>query len=163
MLQKYHRIWLEHHPHYDEFWLTQAISAGFDLHHLDGNHDNNDADNLILVEKGDHCKLHGRFAFGPTNGTVPRNCWDSAKKRMQLGEAAYQIRSEESISWAKIAKRLGYEDEMRAANYAVNVASYFAKINKKQWPIPHNIEVCMCPKCRGIRNKVKKRNESTNS
>ena len=36
------------------------LYVGFDVHHMDGNHTNNDPSNLVLIEHGDHMMLHGK-------------------------------------------------------------------------------------------------------
>lgn len=48
--EKPHRkIWIEHHG---------EIPEGMHIHHVDGNHENNDISNLICVSPEDHYKLH---------------------------------------------------------------------------------------------------------
>lgn len=58
-LKQYHKSWLSVHPEYDEEWLKSALSIGFDVHHIDGNRENNSPDNLIMIECRDHMALHG--------------------------------------------------------------------------------------------------------
>lgn len=55
----YHDAWLSAHPTRTEGWLRDRLAEGFDIHHLDGNHDNNDPPNLVLIEHEDHLRLHG--------------------------------------------------------------------------------------------------------
>lgn len=43
----------------DEDFLGQALRAGFDIHHMDGDHENNDPKNLVLMFGADHMMLHG--------------------------------------------------------------------------------------------------------
>lgn len=40
------------------------IVEGFDVHHIDGNHENNDPQNLVLIEHTDHMMLHGGRHLG---------------------------------------------------------------------------------------------------
>lgn len=149
-MDAHHEAWLKDHPEYDEFWLSQALSAGFDLHHIDGDHDNNEFNNLILLEKKDRQKLHGQ----PTFVEKGRNDWGKAKERLRLGEAAYKLRVEEGWPWAAICKELGYETaKYSTGGAALNVASYFARVKGKVWPIPHK-PACPCSHCRGKRNKL---------
>lgn len=63
-LEIYHHIWLECHPHRSENWLIERLKDGFDIHHLDGNHDNNDPKNLALIEHTDHMMIHGMSGLG---------------------------------------------------------------------------------------------------
>jgi hypothetical protein len=58
-LEQYHYAWLACHTHRTEEWLRAKLVEGFDVHHLDGNHDNNEGDNLVLIEHVDHMRLHG--------------------------------------------------------------------------------------------------------
>ena len=43
-LQPHHAAWLAAHPHRDRRWFRARLRDGFDVHHLDGDHDNNDSD-----------------------------------------------------------------------------------------------------------------------
>jgi hypothetical protein len=58
-LLSYHRAWLSKHPERTEAWLRDRPRDGFDVHHLDGNHSNDEPSNLALVEHHDHMDLHG--------------------------------------------------------------------------------------------------------
>lgn len=57
-LQPYHHAWLGAHPERSETWLRARLKDGFDVHHLDGDHANNDPLNLILIDSADHLMLH---------------------------------------------------------------------------------------------------------
>lgn len=58
-MKSYHEVWLDSHPHRSHEWLADKLRDGFDVHHLDGNHANDDPDNLVLIEAADHMMLHG--------------------------------------------------------------------------------------------------------
>lgn len=58
-LEPYHIAWLDKHPERDIAWLRDRMRDGFDIHHIDGDHSNNDPANLVLIEHLDHIKLHG--------------------------------------------------------------------------------------------------------
>ena len=58
-LQAHHDAWLRAHPDRTEDWLLDMFREGFDVHHVDGDHDNNAPLNLILIEAVDHMRLHG--------------------------------------------------------------------------------------------------------
>ena len=45
---------------------------GFDVHHIDGDHDNNDPDNLVLIEHADHFRLHGTGPMRRGRGKTKR-------------------------------------------------------------------------------------------
>ncbi|MCE5181660.1 MAG: hypothetical protein LLG15_07660 [Betaproteobacteria bacterium] len=59
-MKSYHFSWLGVHPHRSEEWLKEKMAEGFDIHHLDGDHANDDPKNLVLIECLDHLRLHGR-------------------------------------------------------------------------------------------------------
>lgn len=40
----------------------EMLALGFDVHHLDGSHDNNDPKNLVLIDGADHMMLHNGSA-----------------------------------------------------------------------------------------------------
>lgn len=46
-------------------WLNERgpIQAGYDVHHKDGDKSRNDIDNLELLSKGDHSRMHGKERF----------------------------------------------------------------------------------------------------
>lgn len=58
-LSAHHQAWIDCHPHRSERWLRARLSDGFDVHHMDGNPQNNDPDNLVLIEHDDHMRIHG--------------------------------------------------------------------------------------------------------
>jgi hypothetical protein len=62
-LKPHHAAWLQSHPNRTESWFRNRITEGFDVHHLDGDHENNVSDNLILIESQDHMRLHGAEGF----------------------------------------------------------------------------------------------------
>jgi hypothetical protein len=61
---EYHVAWLSAHRHRSAKWLLRRLAEGFDIHHLDGDHENNDPDNLVLIEHSDHMRLHGGRMVG---------------------------------------------------------------------------------------------------
>lgn len=63
-MKEYHLAWLSVHPHRTEEWLNSMLREGFDIHHMDGNHENNCPDNLVLIEHTDHMAIHGGRALG---------------------------------------------------------------------------------------------------
>lgn len=70
-MQSYHYAWLSVHPERTEQWLKERLADGFHVHHIDGNHDNNDPKNLVLIESGDHMMLHNgstRLLWRPPSG-----------------------------------------------------------------------------------------------
>ena len=59
MLKSYHMAWLSAHPNRSARWLREKIKDGFHIHHKDGDHNNNDPNNLLLIDGDDHMRLHG--------------------------------------------------------------------------------------------------------
>jgi len=57
-MNKHQKAWLKANPHRSAAWLREKLADGFDIHHLDGNHDNDDPLNLLLIEVIDHMRLH---------------------------------------------------------------------------------------------------------
>jgi len=57
-MNSYHYAWLSVHPHRTEEWLADRLKDGFDVHHMDGDHSNDDPLNLILIDGADHMMLH---------------------------------------------------------------------------------------------------------
>lgn len=62
-LQPYQQAWLNAHPDRTEEWLRKMLREGFHVHHGDSDHSNNHPDNLFLLERSDHMRLHGIFGL----------------------------------------------------------------------------------------------------
>ena len=63
----HHRAWLER-TGMPSSWLKAKIRQGFDIHHVDGDKDNNAPDNLVLIFRTDHLMLHSaskRIIYNP--------------------------------------------------------------------------------------------------
>lgn len=56
--REYHLIWLSAHPWRTEQWLKERLADGFDIHHIDGDAENNAHENLVLIDHADHMMLH---------------------------------------------------------------------------------------------------------
>lgn len=57
-IQAHHRAWLSAHSWIAWEWLDAKLEEGFEVHHVDGDHSNNDPQNLVLVYNSDHKLLH---------------------------------------------------------------------------------------------------------
>ena len=57
-MDPHHEVWLSNHPGRDKAWLKRMTAEGLSIHHIDGNHENNDPNNLVLIELDDHLRLH---------------------------------------------------------------------------------------------------------
>jgi len=93
----YHRLRINSNTTIDEQRIVAGVvGAGFNtvVHHIDGNTRNNKPENLLVMSRSDHCKLHGfgvnvrgTASFSPSdNGTaICRRCgkekkWEDFKK-----------------------------------------------------------------------------------
>jgi hypothetical protein len=56
--EPYHLVWLLNHPTRSTEWLADSLRDDFHIHHIDGDHDNNAPENLVLIEACDHAMLH---------------------------------------------------------------------------------------------------------
>ena len=72
-------------------FLEQALEAGFDIHHMDVDHENNDPKNLVLMFGADHMMLHGMSGTlkslrkGARNRWVPHDQPNEPKVKKQRG------------------------------------------------------------------------------
>lgn len=126
-MQTYHYAWLSVHQNRNEEWLRERLRDGFDIHHLDGDHYNDDPSNLALVEATDHMRLHGlsmnRLLVKGRNGRSP-----------DLGPIAYDMKST-ARSWADIGRLLKPDSEQPAA-WARGTAKRYADENSLPFPKP---------------------------
>ncbi len=85
---EHHLVWLRSHPHRSHKWLKERLSDGFDVHHIDGDHSNNNPDNLVLIEHVDHMRLHG---MSNSIGRIRSSMSGPRKSTLERGQAAYQM------------------------------------------------------------------------
>lgn len=124
-LETYHWAWLTAHPERSQEWLRAKLLDGFDIHHIDGNHENDDPANLCLLEHVDHMRLHGT-PMRRGRGTKCANIVSHP-----LDEDSYNLRLLGKC-WYDIGQDLGISEGM-AAQYA------------KRWCLNHNISWPMMP------------------
>lgn len=116
-METYHVAWLSAHPERTEDWLRRMLKDGFRIHHMDGNHFNDDPKNLVLIEAGDHMMIH--------NGSA-RLIWKPPCKRNKGGRPKKVIPTEDQLLesyWATVTKRVGARRAaklMCAANDSAN-------------------------------------------
>lgn len=125
VLKSYHQVWLAEHPHRAEKWLRERLADGFDIHHVDGDHENDDPRNLVLIDGGDHLMLH--------NGKT--RIWRRAPKEkppeyIYQGAAAYRLRLE-GRCWQCVARTLELDP-----GACTKRAQYWARASKEVWPVP---------------------------
>lgn len=137
-LQPYHYAWLSAHPGRNKDWLRFMLKAGFDIHHMDGDHDNNDPSNLVLIEHTDHMRLHGMTGPGRVKMQHVVEAAKQARRKKFLaeGKLAYEtaVRLRETATsasgiWVCTAR------ETKLGAQAINRAKFWATENKLEWPL----------------------------
>lgn len=134
-LSGHHRVWLMAHPDRDELWLRRVLRDGFDVHHMDGNCDNNHPNNLVLIERADHMRLHGSETF-------LRPLSRRSKANDAAGEQAYTLRLA-GHGWSQIGDTVfaGLPAGLAGkAHTAMARAKAWAHRNGKDWPVPIPVE-----------------------
>lgn len=133
-LKEYHFAWLSSHPERTSDWLRFMLKAGFDIHHLDGDHANNDPVNLVLIEHRDHMRLHGATrGFGRELEVVKerRKALFLAEGKLAY-EAALEVQKTATYSsgiWVEAGRKSGLGAR------AFRRAELWAKTNNLKWPI----------------------------
>lgn len=122
--ESYHLAWLKAHPYRSAEWLADRLADGFHVHHMDGDHANDAPSNLILLEGGDHMRLHGG-GFNPST-MLPRN----SDARLVEGKSAYDLRAS-GLSWYEVAS--AYDLNTSRETYVRKAKSY-AAANDLPWP-----------------------------
>lgn len=88
-MKPHHEAWLSK-TEFSQSWLEEHLRNGFHVHHVDGDHDNNDPANLVLMWGPDHMSvLHGMKV-------IPRK-----GKRGPRGAQLKRLRREFEAFWAK--------------------------------------------------------------
>ena len=130
-MEIYHKVWLRSHPERDEAWLIERLRDGFDIHHMDGNHQNNEPSNLVLIESRDHMRLHGCDRLRK----LALSSEQKAAVCQEVYEAAKRITSRSDISkrdqsWEAISVELGCSSAT-----ARRRAQIHADRNGLSWPL----------------------------
>lgn len=110
--ESYHHVWLAAHPKRSSEWLARQIGEGFHIHHMDGDHSNDDPANLVLIESLDHLRLHGISKLKPVRVLIIRS--------YEQGKLAYE-RKLTGLTWIK------------AGSYTA--AMRYAKDHGLMWPL----------------------------
>lgn len=93
-LETYHYAWLSVHPERTEEWLIGILAQGFHIHHMDGDHSNDDPKNLVLIEGGDHMMVHNgvtRLIWKPKLVIKPKEK-KPTKKSLQKAIAQLEVK-----------------------------------------------------------------------
>lgn len=125
-MEESHIVWLKHHGVEPEF-LMQAVLNGFEIHHLDGDHDNNDPLNLVLIYDKDHYQLHGIYHDTKLNRTW-QDVLAEQKAKITKGQIAYNLRTS-GAKWAEVATQVS-----ASIPNTMTMARRYAKLNSLAWP-----------------------------
>lgn len=67
-MELHHLVWLSVHPERTKEWLKERLKDGFDVHHINGDHADNEPQNLVLIDCGDHMMLHSGHRLRRVSG-----------------------------------------------------------------------------------------------
>ena len=143
-MKAHHLAWLKAHPERTAAWLGQAFEQGFEVHHLDENHDNDHPENLVLIEHTDHFKIHHNWETTENSGVrkAPIGHWLSSEEleariagKLAKGEKAYRLKVEApEKTWKQIGFEIGY-DGKRVVMKTIAIAKQWALYHGKKWPL----------------------------
>ena len=85
--------------------IIAKVSRGQEVHHRDGNKTNNDPDNLLILSKKDHRRIHGSGELSPVAKYSNQDIQDMIQAR-DAGESLKNIRVKFGISRAHLFKIL---------------------------------------------------------
>lgn len=127
-LGPHHLAWLSAHPTRNPVWLLMMLADGFEVHHLEGKHNNNDPNNLILVEHVDHRRLHGKKGQAFSN-ELNEERRQKIKHDLAMGEIAYEARITASC-WQDVQDSMpaGFKGDIPM------VARLYAAATERPWP-----------------------------
>lgn len=117
-MKKHHHAWLSAHPECTEEWLSGILSQGFHIHHMDGNHANDDPKNLVLIESGDHMMIHNGASRLIWKPPVHRKTKARRAKKVEIYETVAQ--AEARLEAAKMREYIGIERLRKAGRRAEN-------------------------------------------
>lgn len=136
-MMNYHFIWLENHPNRTKEWLQERLTDGFDIHHADGNHANDDPNNLVLIECNDHMRLHGLsldrlLSAGKAARSEER---EAHQERVRdIRKACYE-KKDARTPWSAIGREFK-PDSLQPAPWARSMAMRHADENGLPFPKP---------------------------
>jgi hypothetical protein len=113
------------------------------VHHIDGNHSNDEPANLVLIEGTDHLRLHGMQLPAGISAwrKKPKISPTIDAERFQRGREIYGIRCQRRCTWTEVAK-IFFGSDKPAGKYWIELgmsvfadAQYFAKRSGSRWPI----------------------------
>lgn len=134
-LRPYHLAWLSIHPERTAEWLSARLADGFDIHHMDGDHLNDEPENLALVESGDHLRVHNRGGFRRILAEAKERVDEErAGRRARWGLWAYRKR-ERGFSWGELDWVVKAGAGLRCRAAAEQMAWLAAQALDLPWPL----------------------------
>lgn len=136
-MKEYHLVWLDAHSDRTEKWLLDRLADGFDIHHLDGNHENNISTNLILVECQDHMLLHSGVSDVSLSRMSKRASALRHEKPKQSKLVTYRLAYEmfgKGLSWRQISAHFGWSEKARPGSKARIYAYKWSQMTGLNWP-----------------------------
>ena len=134
-LSPHHEAWLSAHPNRTAGWLKRMLKEGFDVHHLDGNHANNDPANLVLIEHMDHMMIHGGRTMGRVSpkGAAKRSRPPNATNPNEMAKLAYGLLNS-GRTIAEVCREVGWSRAavMRHVNRLIDAKSRRAAPRRKR-------------------------------
>lgn len=131
-LKSYHENWLTIHPQRSREWLKKQLRDGFDIHHLDRDHNNDCPENLVLIECDDHMRIHGGGLLGRFSMIKKKK--GPSYELLQFGKMAYEEMMKINTSWGEIGEILGIKFANRGEQCS-RAAKVYATTNNLKWPI----------------------------
>lgn len=138
-LLPHHQAWLDSRPDRTVFWLKARLKEGFHIHHIDGDHGNNNPDNLVLIEGVDHMKFHR--GWGIVSALRPGMMRSPHLRRLTTNRVVHQLRSalaydlrRRGHTWRAIEEHICSEACYGAS--ASGMAKRHAKASGRAWPVP---------------------------
>jgi len=123
-LARHQLAWLAAHPYRSEEWLRAVLADGFDVHHADGDHSNDDPRNLVLIERTDHMALHG--AGAKRLAQAVKSARRVSPERLEIGRRVYEAK-EPGMSWRRAGIAAGMKlDRYKSAQTAKLAADAYA-------------------------------------
>jgi len=112
-----------------------TIPDGFEVHHLDGNKENNRDDNLILLSKADHTRLHNWLSCVTIEKSVDENRMNSGEpKRFRCIECNKPLGGSNSKFCSVVCKNMHMSKKPKAEELAGKTIDYISskyKVTKK--------------------------------
>lgn len=115
-------LYLHREKYKQEFGLTEEQIKGYEVHHIDGNKDNNEIDNLKLLTTEEHHKLHS-IRSESSHRHVCKKCgrtyWSSVSKSTEICDrcdSSLATGGSSIIIITKICEYCGAEYETKGVN-----------------------------------------------